>query len=57
MKHILPLFSIALLLVLLAAAIAYAGGHLTEAANKQVMLVASIAWFVTAPIWMKSSAP
>lgn len=57
MKKILMLISLALLAVLLAGAFAFAGGHLTEAANKQIMLVAGIAWFVLAPFWMTPHAP
>ena len=57
MKKILMLISLALLAALLAGAFAFAGGHLTEAANKQIMLVAGIAWFVLAPFWMTPHAP
>lgn len=51
------LFSFALLVLLLAAAVAYARGAITEAANKQIMLLAGIGWFVTAPFWLKSTDP
>jgi hypothetical protein len=54
MKNALKLFSIATLAAVLVAAIAYAGGHISEAVNKQIMLTTSIAWFVTAPFWMRA---
>ena len=57
MRKVLKLFSLAMLVVLLVAAFAYAGGHLAEAANKQIMLFASIAWFITAPFWMTARTP
>ena len=55
MKYALKLFSVAMLAVLLVAAFAYAGGHISEAVNKQIMLITSIAWFITAPFWMRAS--
>ena len=55
MKFILKLFSFAMLVILLVAAFAYAGGHLSEILNKQIMLITSIGWFVAAPFWMKAS--
>lgn len=55
MRKVLMPFSITLLVLLLAAAVAYARGSLSEAANKQIMLLAGIGWFLTAPFWMKSS--
>jgi hypothetical protein len=55
MKYALRLFSFAMLAVVLIAAFAYAGGRITEPLNKQIMLITSIAWFITAPFWMRAS--
>ena len=55
MKYVLKLISISMLAVLLVAAFAYAGGHITEVVNKQIRLITSIAWFITAPFWMRAT--
>lgn len=57
MRKVLMAISIALLVALLIGAVGYASGWLSEPANKQLMLIASIAWFVLAPFWMTSRAP
>lgn len=50
------ILSIASLAVTLLAAFAYADGRLTDAANKIVLLAASMMWFVAAPFWMKEKS-
>ncbi len=55
MRSVLKLFSFAMLVIVALAAFAYAGGRITEATNKVIMLITSVAWFISAPFWMKAT--
>jgi hypothetical protein len=56
MKIVLQILSYTALAALILAALLYMGGTLSKPAMKAWMLVATLVWFGTAPLWMGKRA-
>lgn len=52
MKFILPLISFLALILIILPAILYLAGAMEKDQMKHFMLVGTVAWFATVPLWM-----
>jgi hypothetical protein len=57
MNRILEAISFVGLILVLGPAIAYLAGSIDKSQMSSIMLVGTIVWFVTAPLWMGRPAP